>query len=179
MEKLKLILLFCLFVLIGSVLYIYINETFIQQHDKNNVSIQPAPTMQTPVPTLRKPIPDVSIDAEPYNPQVSRGKSVRVKIVAGGINVTKGDEIYFDYAVRLRLPNGTSIDNPQGVNLSFIPQSVVFPETYKGVSPYILYSNLTITVNENAPGGDYQIYFGKARNEKLTVASQGILFSLR
>lgn len=135
--------------------------------------------MQKPGPTVQKPIPNVGIDAEPYNPQVSRGKSVLIKIIVGGINVTKGDEIYFDYIVWLRYPNGTSINNPQGINLSFNPQSVVFPETYSGVSPYILYSNLTITANENAPGGDYQIYFGKARNEKLTVASQVILFSLR
>jgi len=162
MKKLKLLLLICLFVIIGSALYIYIT---------------PAIPPQKTIPN--KPIPDVSINVEPYNPQVSRGKSVQVKIIVGGINVTKGDEIYFDYTVRLRYPNGTSIVNPKEINLSFNPQSIVFPETYNDVLPYMLYSNLTITVNENAPSGDYQIYFGKARNENLTVASQVILFSIR
>lgn len=179
MKKLKLVILICSFLLIGSGAYIYINETSTQQHDKNNVSIQSMPTMQKPVATLQKHIPNVGIDAKPHNPLVSRGKPVRVKIIVGGVNVTKGDEIYFDYTVRLRYPNGTSIDDPQGINLDFNPRSVVFPESYNGISPYILYSNLTITINENAPSGDYQIYFGKSNNEKLTLASQAILFNLR
>ncbi|MFZ3059131.1 MAG: hypothetical protein WA102_05260 [Candidatus Methanoperedens sp.] len=179
MKKLKLVIIICLFILIGTAAYLYTNKTSMQQHDKNNISVQPIPTVQKPEQTFRKPIPNVGIDAEPYNPQISRGNSVRVKIIVGGANVTKGDEIYFDYTVRLRYPNGTSIDNPSGINLSFNPLSVVFPETYNEVSPYILYSNLTITVMEIAPNGDYQIYFGRARNESLTVASQTILFSLK
>ncbi len=182
MKKLKLAILICLFILIGSVAYLYTYEASIQQHQKNNIPVQPTPTLQEPVHTIGTPVPNVVIDAEPSNPKVSRGNSIRIKIIVEGFNVTKGDEIYFNYTVRLRPPDGTrigeSIDNPQGINLNFNPQSIVFPETYEG-SPYRLYSNLTITVNENAPSGYYQIYFRKARNEKLIIDSQIIDFSLQ
>lgn len=130
----------------------------------------PPPTPALTPPSVHSPA-DIEIYADNLTPIIEKGSSVVLNLTIIGKNVTGGTSISFDYSMAVLYPDGTVIENPFDINLSFKPQQVVFPETINRTGPpYKLYSNLTIT---SAVDGDY--IFG-IKIDKNTFA-QMYLFS--